>query len=269
MSKIFCKIRSFFKTIDNKVLKDSCTEEKETIVGGLVTLNKPNNIRITYWKKDEHKLKFQVDGSDINLKIGSLPESLGTGRIIIKMYATNSSVIIDDNCWVSQHLTIILGQKHPNFGLISDTHLFIGESCSFEGCSIVSFNSNCKISIGKRSMVSFGVTIYNTDSHPIYDSETGLILNKVKDLSIGSHCWIGANATILKNVTLPDNTIVGWGAVVTTSSLKDGENKIRNQNSGVILSGNPARIARSGVRWSSNGSNGYVQNSRDDNLNVK
>jgi acetyltransferase-like isoleucine patch superfamily enzyme len=32
---------------------------------------------------------------------------------------------------------------------------------------------------------------------------------------IGNRCWIGANATILKGVTLGDGCVVGAGAVVT------------------------------------------------------
>jgi acetyltransferase-like isoleucine patch superfamily enzyme len=35
------------------------------------------------------------------------------------------------------------------------------------------------------------------------------------DIIIGSGCFIGANAIILKGVTIGDNTIIGAGSVVT------------------------------------------------------
>lgn len=237
------------------------TEETKIVNEGMVTKKLPHNVVITYWEKDENKLEFKIDGENIKVKIGKLLEPWGSGKISVNIYAKDTTVVLEDNCWVSQYLTIFLGQNHPNFGKISNTNVFIGKNCSVEGCVVITYNSNCNITIGADSMISFGVTIYNTDAHPFYDSKTGKLLNKVKDLSIGSHCWIGANATILKNVEIPPGSIIGWGAVVNKGSLKNLKGfSSPSYSSGIILSGNPASIVRGGVSWSSNGSKGYVQN---------
>ena len=101
-------------------------------------------------------------------------------------------------------------------------------------------------------MFSYGITVYNTDSHPIIDAESGNIINKVKTLKIGDHVWVGANATILKNTTIADDCIIGWGSVVSS--------KYGQPTSGSIIAGNPAKIVKTGVTWDSNGSGGYIQN---------
>lgn len=59
-------------------------------------------------------------------------------------------------------------------------------------------------------MFAYGIMLFNTDAHPIYDMEHKNIINKVGDMKIGDHCWIGANSTILKNVEFWHDTIVGW-----------------------------------------------------------
>jgi acetyltransferase-like isoleucine patch superfamily enzyme len=74
-----------------------------------------------------------------------------------------------------------------------------------------------QIEIGDYNM--FGPDIYLTDS----DHEFGIGVSPSRQpmsrgtIKIGSHCWIGAKAIILKNVVLGDYCVVGAGAVVTKS----------------------------------------------------
>ncbi|MEP6671906.1 MAG: acyltransferase [Chthoniobacter sp.] len=50
---------------------------------------------------------------------------------------------------------------------------------------------------------------------------------------LGARCWIGAHVTILKGVSIGDDTTVGAGSVVTKSLP-----------AGVVAAGNPARILK-------------------------
>jgi len=50
---------------------------------------------------------------------------------------------------------------------------------------------------------------------------------------IGKNVWIGANVTILKDVNIGDNSIIGAGAVVT-----------KDIPSNVIVGGVPAKIIK-------------------------
>jgi len=55
----------------------------------------------------------------------------------------------------------------------------------------------------------------------------------VSPVNIGNNVWVGAQAAILKGVTIGENSVVGFGAVVTMDIGPD-----------VIAAGNPARVVK-------------------------
>ena len=83
--------------------------------------------------------------------------------------------------------------------------VFINNSCSF----------NCleRIEIGADTMMGEGVRFYDHDH--IYTTET---IEKwqwtTAPIRVGRDCWIGSNVTILKGVTIGDNTIIGAGCLI-------------------------------------------------------
>jgi acetyltransferase-like isoleucine patch superfamily enzyme len=103
------------------------------------------------------------------------------------------------------------------------------------------------VSIGSRVLISHGVNIHDTDSHPINAHErhqhfvsiatTGhpaSMPNLVsKPIVIEDDVWIGCNALILKGVRIGHSSIIAAGSVVTKSVPEK-----------VIVAGNPARIIR-------------------------
>ena len=87
----------------------------------------------------------------------------------------------------------------------------IGRKCSLgRNCTIVAHE---KISIGENCMFGPGVTMYDHDH--LFDS-TGVITQGYKTgaISIGSQCWIGANAIILRGTQIGDGCVIGAGTVV-------------------------------------------------------
>lgn len=150
-----------------------------------------------------------------------------------------------------------MGQEHPNFGLIESATLKIGRQSAFMKTQIVTYNSHTKIEIGQNCMFSSNIMLFHTDAHPIYDRKNHKIINKVKDMIIGNHVWVGAGVTILKNTYIPDDCIVGYNSVV---SLKYHHPQQDCDRGGWIIAGNPARVVKTGITWDSNGSKGYIQN---------
>ena len=73
------------------------------------------------------------------------------------------------------------------------------------------------VEIGDENM--FGPDIYITDSNHTFGHtiSPGAQPMQVGYVKIGSKCWVGAKAIILKDVELGDGCVVAAGAVVTKS----------------------------------------------------
>ncbi len=210
-----------------------------------------NTINIA--KGQERYVRLHVDGHDNHIVIKRMASG-SRGILNIRLAGNRCTIAIDESLHIGTSLDITIGQRHPNFGSVSDVAVRIGSRCSFEQASILTFNSHSSISIGSDCMISFGVDIYNTDAHPVLDRDTGRIINRVRELSIGDHCWLGQDATILKNVRLGKDCIVAWGAIVSSGISREAVPEA------CILAGNPATVVKRGISWSSDGSGDYVRN---------
>lgn len=93
----------------------------------------------------------------------------------------------------------------PSGKLILHDGVFINNSCSF----------NCmeRIEIGAGAIMGEGVRFYDHDH--VYTAEK---IEKwqwtTAPIRVGRDCWIGSNVTILKGVTIGDNTIIGAGCLI-------------------------------------------------------
>jgi maltose O-acetyltransferase len=83
------------------------------------------------------------------------------------------------------------------------------------------------LEIGDKVIISLYVTILTHDATTAYAGD----LVKVGRITIKDHSFIGANSTILCNVTIGPDSIVGAGSVVS-----------RDVPPGTIYAGNPARF---------------------------
>lgn len=110
--------------------------------------------------------------------------------------------------------------------------LIIGEDSGLSGCTI--YAVEC-IKIGKRVLIGAGTNIYDTDFHSLNledrcDGDSNI---KIAPVFISDDCFIGANVTILKGVSIGKGSVVAACSVVTRDV---GENE--------LWGGNPARLIR-------------------------
>ena len=94
------------------------------------------------------------------------------------------------------------------------------------------------ICVGSDCMFSNGIHVRTSDSHSIVDRE-GKRVNPAEDIHIGSHCWIGMGAYLLKGTVLQDNTVVA-AAAVCTKAISEGN---------CIIGGNPSGIIKRETNW--------------------
>ncbi|MEM1404961.1 MAG: acyltransferase [Pseudomonadota bacterium] len=88
-----------------------------------------------------------------------------------------------------------------------------------------------EITVGDGTMLANGVYITDSDWHTIYDriqrAETPTPVH------IGRNVWLGDHATVLKGVTVGENSVIAARAVVT-----------KDVPANVIVAGNPARVVK-------------------------
>lgn len=111
-------------------------------------------------------------------------------------------------------------------------------------------HSNSSILIGENCMFSWQIRIRNTDGHPIYEKGTRKILNRVKSINIGNHVWCGYGVSILKDVHIADNCIIGCHSVVCKSF----------DNPYCAIAGNPAKVVKTNLEWEFSQTEDFINN---------
>lgn len=244
LKKVFVKLISLFILNKQKrkdfrykyiSLGNKKSHIKNTGCNNHIDISENKNIRLT------------VAGDNNSIIIKKQPSS--NEEIKIAIYGDNCKIVMEENITVGSELRIIMGQNHPNFGKCNNAELKIGENTSFGEVFITIFNSNAKLHIGKDCMFAWGIELYHTDAHPVLDKTTGEIINKVKTMAIGDNCWIGSHCCIMKNVHLPNNTIVGKHSLVSKSFSEEY----------TAIGGNPAKVIKQNVTWATR-ADGYIEN---------
>lgn len=139
---------------------------------------------------------------------------------------------------------------HPNSRLVCTGHIQSFESVRIECLpgavleighkSYINHDSEIRcrehVSIGNNVSIAYNVLIQDSDYHTMYD-ENGTPKPETKPIVIEDDVWIGANAIVLKGVTLGKGCVVAAGAVVTKSVPAYA-----------LVGGNPARIIKQDIK---------------------
>ncbi len=123
--------------------------------------------------------------------------------------------------------------KTCSIAVLKNARVEIGNSSGFSGVSIYCANS---ITIGNYVNCGGNVSIWDTDFHPLNFNDRRIHdTSKIKQaaIHIGDDVFIGANAIVLKGVTIGARSIIGAGSVVTKTIPSDE-----------VWAGNPAKFIR-------------------------
>ncbi len=154
---------------------------------------------------------------------------------VINLQNDPGKIEIGENCHLRGELVIF-----PSGGKIK-----LGNDCFIGNNSKIWSQSS--VEIGDNVLISHGVNIHDTNSHPIdyidRRKDYKEIITKgfpktndntaVKDIVIGNDVWIGFNCTVLKGVYIGDRAIIAANSNVISDVPND-----------VIVAGNPAEIIK-------------------------
>ncbi|WP_018142478.1 sugar O-acetyltransferase [Alloscardovia criceti] len=166
--------------------------------------------------------------------------------------------LVDELCEARRQAVLATNAYNASYGqpqnirekLLRELLGSVGEGANFEPTFRCEFGRN--IHIGKNFFGNFDCVLL--DGAPITIGDNVLFGPKVGlytsnhaldaqerangacwagPITIGNRVWLGANVTVLQNVTIGDDSIIGAGSVVTSDIP-----------AGVIAVGNPAHVIR-------------------------
>lgn len=133
-----------------------------------------------------------------NLGIWPSPYYLNS-YIHIEARDTTASVEIEDGVWINNNAVIIAERS--------------------------------SIHIGANTMIGTEFTVYDSDFHDLHPTRRLAGTHQCSAVTIGKNVFIGSRVTVLKGVTIGENSVVASGSIVT-----------RDIPSNCIVAGVPARV---------------------------
>jgi acetyltransferase-like isoleucine patch superfamily enzyme len=114
----------------------------------------------------------------------------------------NSVIELGDSCWVR-------GKYRPNvITAFENAKVKIGSDSLINGAII---SSRASVTIGKKAMLSWNVSILDSNQHPLSNSEPV----SPKPVEIGDYVLFGNGVTVLSGVKIGSHCVIGAGSVVT------------------------------------------------------
>jgi acetyltransferase-like isoleucine patch superfamily enzyme len=168
-----------------------------------------------------------------------------------------ANIRIGQGCWFERSSSFARFKSVQNPGLIigDRVQIFTWSTFNVETTGSIGIGDDSvlvgpvfmcagRIQLGRRVVLSYGVTIADSDFHPLDPAERRLdaIANApfgdrsrrpkiiTQPVIIGDDVWVGIGAIILKGVTIGQGARIGAGAVVS-----------RDVPAGTEVEGNPAR----------------------------
>lgn len=197
-------------------------------------------ITIDYSKKSfKQRIKFFIlrllkkpkwniiaDHDDNNIQIGNC--TVGK-QFTVRILGHNNSIHIGEgNAFNKTNSIFIQGNNN---------RLQIKNKVIFDQLVSLVIGEGTSIEIGEDCLFAKGVQIRTSDQHLIYNSDSERV-NLAKDVKIGNHVWIGAEALVCKGVSIGDGAIIAARSVVT-----------KDVPANCLVAGIPASVKKENIRW--------------------
>lgn len=198
-------------------------------------------------QKIEKLAAFRDDRGNEIIYAGSVEKNISilfrgsNNRLIVSAEAKIGFLRIDFDC---DNGTFEVGSSKGG-GLIrvnarvgQDARVTIGSNVTMTSNAYISSLEGSTVEVGRDVMFATGIQVRADDAHPIFDVRTGSRVNVTKDISIGSHVWLGNGVSVLGGADIGDGSVIGLGSMVN-----------RRLPNNVIAAGTPAKVVRKHIAW--------------------
>lgn len=149
-------------------------------------------------------------------------------------FVTNGSLVIrgpgrvilgdDINAWGHAEKNVLITYT-------PDSVISIGKGTRLNGAGIQAYT---RVSVGARCILSSTI-IFDSDFHPLsptqrHDPDAPVA---AAPINIGENVWVGGQSAVLKGITIGENSVVAFRAVVS-----------KDVPANVVVAGNPAQIVK-------------------------
>ena len=159
----------------------------------------------TSLNKVKGAIKLNVPPKFGLVKIGLLGLGFQDTRYSRTIWEVNGTVVVNG-------MTVI--GRGSKISIAKNATLILGKRFTISGSSDIFCQK--EIRFGDDCLLSWDILIMDTDFHKIAN-RYGVIVNTPLPINIGNHVWICCRNTILKGVTIPDNSVIAANSTITKS----------------------------------------------------
>lgn len=178
--------------------------------------------------KGRTRIKKDIEGANNYITIGN--DSI-LNDVSIRIHGNNNTLEFGDNCVIGEDCSFWIEGNNIT--------IRIGDSCTFTQkvhfCAQEDYRS---IVVGDDCMFSNEIIVRTSDSHPIYDIDSGKRINIPGNVIIGNHVWVAPSSRIMKGASVGSNSIIGSNTMVTG---------VVPDNS--LAVGCPSKVVKSNITW--------------------
>ncbi len=169
-----------------------------------------------YFAEDEALDKERIAAQELYFKLNSLPPSKNDERneIVRKLFGKIGKVFTIRSTFFCDY----------GYNIEAGENFYVNHNCTILDCAKVTFGDNVFIAPNCG---------FYTAGHPIDAQERNSGLEFGYPIKVGNNVWFGGGVSVMPNVTIGDNVVIGSGSVVT-----------KDIPSNVVAVGNPCRVIR-------------------------
>lgn len=197
-----------------------------------------------YRKNEAEKIENYRD--DMNNRIEGIANH-HKSRVVFEGYNNLVELeedVVLENCFIrffGNNGYLRIGKSSLYRGMIfigSDCKVVLGKRLTVTSNCFISVAENSELTVGNDCMFATNNQIRTHDGHPIFDVNTGVRLNKSKNIYVGNHVWLAHTATLLSGARIGEGSVIGHSAIV--------KSQIPNN---CIAAGVPAKVIKQNISW--------------------